>query len=468
MRSRDLLTAALVVFMAACGARSTLRVSSEGATGSGGSGPGGAGAGGSGPATGPGTSGVGSSTGSSTGGSVNVVCPALQMLEPLVELPALADLRAAHDPLLQRLGQGDVLALMRREAVEGPVGGGLSSVSQVRLAPWESWPPVFEAPLLTLSDSWNVPFVSSVEPLGTFALGVEPFPKNNPSGCDLAAFYGLSPEAPPGPSALALKLDGTCDDRPIAVATAGNGTHFVANDVAFGSSIHPVRSLVAHVLDASGSKIASMDLACATTRFVGDVLSDETGFLFVHARSDSQSCFETELHDPARRLVLQRFQGTKQESSVIHEGVDDLVYTRLLPRNGGSWVLYRESGASAVVQPPGMAMRLEAGSPSGDAFPVTSSDTNSMAAAAFGDGFVVAFVDSIDPSAPNIFVRVYDGSGTLSSEVSFGTNGAWLLGDRLTLVASPSARSFLVGWIGAKEPFGSETFLRRFDCIPHE
>jgi hypothetical protein len=396
------------------------------------------------------------------------VCPALQMLEPLVELPALADLRAAHDPLLQRLDKGEVLALVRREAVEGPVGGGLSSVSQVRLVPWQSWPPVFEAPLLTLSDSWNVPFVSSVDPYGNFALGVAPFPKNNPSGCDLLAHYGLSADAPPGQGSLFLHLDGTCNDAPIAVATVGNGTHFVANDVLAGTSIHTFRSLVAHVLDPAGKKIASLDPVCAATRLVGDVLPDEAGFLFVHSTSVTPSCSEVETPDPARRLVFHRLQGTKDETSVLYEGIDDLVYARILPRNGGSWVIYRESGASAVIQPEGMAMRLEGSSPTGEAFPVTSSGTDRMASASFGDGFVVAFVDNLDPSAPKIFVRVYDESGTLVSEAAFDTNAAWLLGDRLTLVASPDATSFLVGWIGAKEPFGSETFLRRFDCIPHE
>ena len=96
---------------------------------------------------------------------------------------------ALADALPQAPLMDEVLALVRREEIKSP-SGGLSSVSEVRLAPWATWPPVIQAPLLVLSDSWNVPFVSSVEPLGTFALGVEPFPKNNPSGCDLAAFYG--------------------------------------------------------------------------------------------------------------------------------------------------------------------------------------------------------------------------------------------------------------------------------------
>jgi hypothetical protein len=396
------------------------------------------------------------------------VCPALQMPEPMVTLPVLADLRAAHDPLLQRLDQGDVLALVRRKSLQ-LLDGGLSSVSQVRIAPWETWPPVFQPPLLVLSDSWNVPFVSSVEPIGTFAIGVEPFPKNNPSGCVMAAIYGLSPDAPPGPNALALSFDGKCDDAPISVATAGDGTHFVANDLGFISKdMQPVRGMVAHVLDASGKLLASPEPFCASGHFVGDVLSDETGFLFVHSSTSPQSCSKPSPPEPARQLLVRRFDGVKEETSLIYEGTDELVYARILPRNGGSWVFFRESGASALIQPEGMARRLEGGKPSGEAFPVTPAGSDRMAAATLGDGFVVAFVDNTDPTAPLIFVRVFSESGTLVSEAAFSTSGAWLLGDRLTLVGSPDARSFLVGWTGATEPSGTETFLRRFNCIDHE
>lgn len=459
MRSRSPLAAALVVLLAACGARTSLQTPTESTAGSGGSGAGSSGPGGSGPATGA----VTSSVGSSTGGSVNVVCPALSMPDPVVVLPALIDDRAPHDPLLESLGESEVLALVRREEMQSM--SGLSSVSEVRLAPWGAWPPVIKPPLLVTSDSWYVPFVSSVEPLGTFALGVAPFPKNNPSGCDLAAFYGLSPETPPGPSALPLQLPGKCDEVPVAVATAGNGTHFVAYDTRFGNT--SARSLVTQVTDASGKNIGVPDPLCATTSFVGDVLPDETGFLFVHSTSNSATCVDQPF-GLGNLLLFNRVEGAESMGTVVHYGTDAVVYTRILPRSGGAWVLFRESGASAEVQPPGMALKIAGDMPAGEAFPVTPPGTDRMASAAFGDGFVVAYVDNIDPSAPKIFVRVYDGSGTLVSEVSFDTNGAWLTRDRLTLTASPDARSFLVSWIGATEPDGSEMFVRRFDCVPHE
>jgi hypothetical protein len=198
------------------------------------------------------------------------------------------------------------------------------------------------------------------------------------------------------------------------------------------------------------------------------VLAGETGFQFVHSGADSLWCAEKPQNAPGRRLLLRRLQGSEVETSVVHEGMDDLVYARILPRNGGAWVLHRESGASALIQPPGMALRLDAGTPAGEEFPVTPPGAGRMASAAFGDGFVVAFVDAIDPSAPTVVVRVYDANGTLAAESAFGTSAAWLQGDRLTLVASPDARSFLVGWIGEKASPGAETFLHRFDCVDHE
>ena len=87
-----------------------------------------------------------------------------------------------------------------------------------------------------------------------------------------------------------------------------------------------------------------------------------------------------------------------------------------------------------------------------------------MAVAALGGGFVVAVVDFLDPSAPTILLSVYSEAGQLLTETSFSTNGAWLNGDRLSLIASPDARSFLVGWTGNESAPGSELFVRRFDC----
>ena len=377
MRSRSLLAAALLVSVAACGARSSLREPAEaGAT---------AGSGGTGTTAGPSTAEATSASGVTTGpgGGPNIFCAGLAGVEPLIELPASDMNRAARDPWLQLLSQGDVLALSRREHIETPIF--LPSViDSVRLEPWGAWPPAIHPPASVVDSMPGVSFVSAAEPTGTFALATAPFPMNAPPGCDLTASFGISPDAPPGPAAMTFHTTGNCNDFPLAVP---------------------------------------------------------------------------------RRLFLRRFQGATEESFFVADGFDDMVYARILPRKGGSWIFYRESGASAEVQPPGMAVPFGIDSTEGAAFPITHDGSGPMAVAALAGGFVVAFAALINPSAPSVIVRVYSATGTLTAESSFSTSTAWLNVDRLTLVASPDGNSFLVGWTGTNAGPGSAMFVRRFDCV---
>lgn len=457
MRSRPLLAAVLLVSAAACGARSSLREpSGAGAT---------AGSGGTGTTAGPSTAETTSASSVTTGpgGAPSIFCAGLAGVEPLIELPASDMNRAARDPWLELLAQGDVLALSRREPFEGPTLIP-SVIDSVRLDPWGSWPPPIHPPASVADSMPDVSFVSATEPKGTFALATVPFPMNAPPGCDLTASFGISPDAPPGPAAMTFHVAGNCDDFPLAVATTDDGSHFVAYDLFLGDKGGlPLRGSAIEVLDGSGNILAQPTFACASTRFVGDVLATATTFLFVQSASDSLDC---SVSGTTRRLFLRRFQGATEESFVVADGFDDMVYARILPRKGGSWIFYRESGASAEVQPPGMAVPFGIDSAEGPAFPITHDGSGPMAVAALAGGFVVAYADLIDPSAPSIIVRVYSPTGTLVTQTSFSTSSAWLNGDRLTLIASPDGVSFLVGWTGTtgKPGSGAAMFVKRFDC----
>ncbi len=145
-----------------------------------------------------------------------------------------------------------------------------------------------------------------------------------------------------------------------------------------------------------------------------------------------------------------------------------MVYARLLPGKTNPWLVFRESGASAVLQPPGMALPIGLHGGSGAAFPITDAGAGQMAVAALDDGLVVATVDAVDPSAPTIILRVYSSAGLVIAATSFSTNNAWLSGDRLALVASPDGTRFLVGWTGFKATPGTALFVRRFGCVKHE
>lgn len=404
----------------------------------------------SGPSTGP-------------GGGPTGFCAELVAVEPLVELPPSDAKSAAHDALLQLLGQGDVLALMRREAIEGPTMDP-STISAVRLEPWAAWPPTIHPPVNVVANSAAVPFVSGIEPTGTFALGISPFPANAPPGCNLQAIYSITPDAPPGPGALTVQLDGKCDDFPVSVATAGDGTHFVANDVpVVDKNGSPARGIVLHVLSTDGTTIKTPTHICASGRLVGDVLSTEKGFVFVQSGTADFDCGSTGV---ARQLYVRRFEGGSEVAFVAVDGNDDMVYARILPRSGGSWLIHRESGASAEVQPPGMAIRVGAEGPVGEPFPISDAGERRLAAAAaLGGGFVVAIVDSLGPSAPTVTLRVYSAEGALTAQTSFPTNDAWLSGDRVTLVGSPDGTSVLIGWTNISGGAAAAMFVRRFDCV---
>jgi hypothetical protein len=452
MRSRALVAAAGVVFMAACGARSTLRELPGNDPGSGGAGSM--------------TSAVAATTGVATGpgGGPTVLCSGLVAVEPLVELPPSDAKSDAHDALLQLLAQGDVLALMRREAIEGPTADP-SLITSVRLDPWTAWPPALQPPVNVVANAAAVPFVSGVEPTGTFALGFVPFPANAPSGCDVQATYGLSPDAPPGPSALTVPVKSNCNDFLIGIATAGDGTHLIAHDLFEGDITGGLeRGLAVELTDAAGIPFGPPSVICASERFVGDVLPTATGFLFVQSGPDSHDCFSNV--GPPRQLFLRRFEGMDEKSILAHDGVDNLVYARILPRNGGTWLLYRESGASAAVQPPAMALPFGTDSAAGAAFPISDPGAGRIAAAAsLGGGFVVAIVDSLDPTAPTVTLRVYSAQGALTAQTSFPTNDAWLSGDRVTLVGSPDSTSVLIGWTSTSGSDTAAMFVRRFDCV---
>ena len=401
-----------------------------------------------------------------SGGTPSAFCPALVAVEPTLELPAPSPSDDARAPLILRLTEGRVLVLAGFTPAESP-GSVPTAIAGVTLEPWGLWPPAPGAPHVFDAAIDTEPFTARREPQGeTLALGVQRFPVNAPPGCQLGAYYGLSPDAPPGPAALQLLLNGTCNDAPIGVATAGNGLHFVVNDVAL---LPGIRGVVAHVLDASGAPVSSPPPRCASTRIPGDVLAREQRFLFAHAAGDPDECFVAPGEPPpgpGRRLLLRRISVDEDATTEVYTGFDDLVVVRLLPRADGAWLLARESGASARVQPPGFALRLGPGNTVGEPFEVTSTGTDRMAAAALGDGFVTAFADSIDPSAPTVILRVFSPEGAASAEASFSTNGAWLTGERLSLLGAPGPGSVLVAWVG--QPSGGKPrslLLRRYDCI---
>ena len=71
--------------------------------------------------------------------------------------------------------------------------------------------------------------------------------------------------------------------------------------------------------------------------------------------------------------------------------------------------------------------------------------TNTLAATAMDDDLVIAWVDSVDPSAPVILLRRVRADGEVVAETAIPTNAAWLAG-KLRMVTSPDQRSLLLAW----------------------
>jgi hypothetical protein len=385
-------------------------------------------------------------------------------LEPMLAPKPLPGF-GARTPLLLSLAQDDALLLVQSYALESP-GPVPSRVDAFHFSPWGSWPPAISEPLLVHGAADVTPFVASVEPKGSFALGVQRFPMNAPPGCVIDELFQLDPVMPPGPSAFQLPINGTCDDRPIAVGSSGDGHHLYANDLSLGGGAMVQRGLVMHVTDASGGSLYFPPPRCASTPLVGDFLPGEEDFLVLHSTATEDECFPPggPKTGVANRLLLRRMSASGEQSGELHQGVDALVFARLLPRAQGAWAFFRESGASAFVQPALVAMPLSAGDVPGAPFAVTPEGVQDVAVASLGEGFAVAHVDAIDPSAPTVVLRAFSGEGALLAETSFSTNEAWLSFDRLALVGSKDGTRLLVGWIGSMPGQGTHAFLRAFEC----
>ena len=163
MRSSARLAAAGFVFVAACGARSTLRDPTGSPPGSGGTGGG----------TGTVTATTSTSATAGPGGGPSGVCAALVSHDPPIELPGSSLALSARDPLLELFGNGDVLALARRDAPNSPAVGSVH-ITATRFDPWSGWPPALDPSLDVTPSAPAFAFVSSRLPPSRWASGLSP------------------------------------------------------------------------------------------------------------------------------------------------------------------------------------------------------------------------------------------------------------------------------------------------------
>jgi hypothetical protein len=445
----------------ACGARSTLEASAGVSSSAGGGGAQGGGGGAS--TTGQGGAGQGGAGGQ--GGALPVACAVLMAVEPPA-MPTLGPAFALNDPVLLPLAAGSALLVARAGQLESP-GPVPSQVDTLPFAPWGAWPPAFALPKVAHPVANPVPFAAVMEPGGTLALLVQPFPMNAPPGCPIDALFGVLPDAPQWPMGFMFPVQGGCVgvDTPLAVGSNAEGLHFAAADISTSVAGQGQRGLSFQVFDGAGQLLIPPQIRCSSTPHTGDVLGGQHDFLFAHSAAINDACGDPNAPaGPPTQLVLRRLSKDAASATTLFQATDALVLTRLLPRSSGAWLIFQESGESALVQPSALAMRLSADGAPGAPFPITEPGLGQVTVAPFGDGFAVAVVDAIDPSAPTIRLAVFSADGLVQAQTSFSTGGAWLMNHHLALLGAPDGKALLVGWVGTSPDLGASIFLRRFDC----
>jgi hypothetical protein len=473
---RALLSLSLTLTLAACGARAGL---DEPSWSAGASGPGGAGAtgqgglGGAGGAAGSG--GAGASGAAGGAGGAGLLCASLELVEPLYVPPPVPG-TYCWAPWLVATSDEHVVALSTRLAVESP-GPVPHLAARTTFSPWASWPPSLAQEAMPLVTARLVPFVASAEPPapgepsdpGSFAMAVsltEP-------GCQRGALF----DAPAGPLVdplTDLSTPGTCEDWPLAVARSAS-LRLVSFDVPSAlPGVDGVRRALTTIYDDAGGVLPPGPSWCARSPLHGQAIPspDGEGLWLAHGVGyPSAACEAGEdlvPPDVARGVVLRRVGLGVDEASLVYAGVDDVPFVRLTPRSDGAWLVVRESGASAVLEPPALALRVHLDGAVGTPIELTTPGASVVGVGAFGDGLAVVMLDAIDPSAPTVIVRVFDASGALDAETSFGTSEAWASFDRLSVVAAPDGSSLLVGYAGdlGVGAAGPELIVRRLDCVP--
>lgn len=169
-----------------------------------------------------------------------------------------------------------------------------------------------------------------------------------------------------------------------------------------------------------------------------------------------QSCF-AQVPAPGMSLVTMRYTATDVpdasfdlvEAAVFPQDAP-LIHLELVSTGFGAYLVYQTDATSSDPMPPIRMYRLEHGGelqPGAGPFALTGSGvaTSTIAASAMEDDVVVAWVDSVDPSAPTILVRRSGLNGIIVAETSIPTNAAWLSG-KLRMVTAHDQRSLLLAW----------------------
>jgi hypothetical protein len=249
--------------------------------------------------------------------------------------------------------------------------------------------------------------------------------------------------------------------------TSRDGTAFVG----WGADADGTTFLGQLVTDASGTVIDGpwFESGCAQGRVRADVIAVEGGYLSAFSSGRGLvECFNDDgIPGPPTRLQVGWWRGGSGMAWQYEETLPEPITTvELVPRGDGAWLLHQTDGSTSLTYPSVVATALGPdGVPTGPSFSAVEDGRTfgPVAAAPFGRGFALAWVEAIDPSAPTVFVRVFDEDGTLRAEGAYDTSPAFLVPSRISLVSSPNEDALIVAWEAADEE--RRVVAARFACV---
>jgi len=214
----------------------------------------------------------------------------------------------------------------------------------------------------------------------------------------------------------------------------------------------------------------SMASGCATSRLKASFLGLSDGHLaaFSTGRAWGACPLDDGVIGPPTRVQVERWSGGTPTLGHELVGLDPMQNVALVPRPGGAWLVWQEDGASAETVPAVWGVPLDqVGSPVGEPIVLVEDGVvfSALGASAMGSGFVVAWVDAIDPSAPTIRVRAFEANGDLRAEGELYTGGAFLLEQGVVVLGSGEGNDLLLGWRADVGEPGSKVVVARMSCF---
>ena len=403
---------------------------------------------------------AGSTSGSSTGPTVSSgatsgggSCSAEGLVFEAVAIPGSPDEDQRRPQLVALDGDAKQVALVySTDSTASPPGLEPDPIWSLAFEPFGKWPPALGVAGQATKRGGSV-----------FAAG----PGASAGSFDLASFLG-----PPATSQASQFFEGVPPGGSVApdVTTANDA---VALFVGVRNGAQRLAGLQLELggygveavgFDAAGVSYVAARSSCADVPAAAAAAPLGQGFLMAQASSEVFPACATHdgLEGSPTRLELLSVGGETPTFLDAVTGSDPITGVAVTPRSDGAWVFSQRQGqskvdGSVVVQRVDPAGHFEG--PSFDVVP--PGHASSFQAAAIGDGFVVAWVDS---QALSVSLTVYDGAGSHRYDSSLAPPGFGPAEGTAAIVARPTGDGVVAVSLPSLDGAPARIGLLRFGC----